>query len=333
MPDASGQADRGAPTMSALGLSPPAASTEPLFRTGGDFYITLPKLLFHELRQLLPKAELAAAVNAAIRVMAFLVEMAREEKLDALLTDQVIADEIGISKRSVQRGLWALDVVLGKIGLAVIKRIPSHGRRLISFVRGFAARGQSAPPFTPPKTSGTTTTRGPSSSLDSGEETPSESRVSVPPGLIDRAVRLIPTATEGRVIDAVAAYGAEWVSRVLDLVEKRNGKPGMLPVRSWGFVLNTLKNWKREGGPPPLEPRPAAAPARGVARPAKEEPPPRLTAASLADLLSECRSRNPAVARFARVRLSKALEEGAIPAELLATIPAELKEPTKPRAP
>jgi hypothetical protein len=317
--------------MSALGLSPPAASSEPLFRTGGDFYITLPKLLFHELRQLLPQAELAAAVNAAIRVMAFLVEMAREDKLDALLTDQVIADEIGISKRSVQRGLYALDVVLGKIGLAVIKRIPSHGRRLISFVRGFAARGQSAPPCTPPKTSETTTTRGPSSSLDSGEENPPESRVIVPPGLIDRAIRLIPTATEGRVIDVVAAYGADWVGRVLDLVEKRNGKPGMLPVRSWGFVLSTLKNWKREGGPPPLDPQPA--PARAVARPAKEEPPQCLTAASLADLLSECQSRYPTVARFARVCLSKALAEGAIPAELLATIPAELKEPTKPRAP
>jgi hypothetical protein len=319
--------------MSGNALAPPAASAPSLFRAGGDFYITLPKLLFRELRQLLPKAELAAAVNAAIRVMAFLVEMAWQDKLNPLLTDQVIADEIGISKRSVQRGLWALDVVLGKIGLPIITRMRTHGRRIISFVRGFAARGQAAPPCTPPKTLETTTTSEPSSSLDFREEKLPEPRVIIPPGLIDRAFRLIPKTTEGRVIDAVSVYGAEWVSRVLDVVEKRNSRPGMLPVRSWGFVLNTLKNWKKEGGPPPVDPPPVPSPARAAAQPAKVDPPHCLTAACLADLLAECQSRNPTVARFARVRLTKAVEEGAIPSELLVTIPSELKEPTKPRAP
>lgn len=152
--------------MSTLGLKPPSPAPG-LFRPGGDFYVTLPKLLFHELSQLLPKGELVAAVNAAIKVMAFLVEMARLDKLDQLLTDQVIADETGISKRSVQRGLHALDVVLDKIGLPIIGRMRVNGRRIISFIRGFAARGQAAPPCTPQKTSETTTTREPSSSSDS----------------------------------------------------------------------------------------------------------------------------------------------------------------------
>ena len=264
--------------------------------------------------------------------MAFLVEMDWENKLDPLLTDQVIADQIGISKRSVQRGLWALDVVLAAIGRPIINRMRSHGRRIISFVRGFAARGQAAPPCTPQKIQETTTTRETSSSPDSREENPPEPRVSVPPGLIDRAFRLIPKATEGRVIDAVAMYGAEWVSRVLDVVEKRNSKPGMLSVRSWGFVLNTLKNWKRKV----VRRRSIRRPRRPLPvsrQPAEKALPQRLTVEVLTELLGECQSRNPTVARFARVRLSKAMEEGAIPAELLETIPAELKEPTKPRAP
>ena len=322
--------------MSTLGLKPPSPAPG-LFRPGGDFYVTLPKLLFHELSQLLPKGELVAAVNAAIKVMAFLVEMARLDKLDQLLTDQVIADETGISKRSVQRGLHALDVVLDKIGLPIIGRMRVNGRRIISFIRGFAARGQAAPPCTPQKTSETTTTREPSSSSDSRGEKPSEPRVSVPPGLIDRAFRLIPSATEGRVIDAVAGYGADWVSRVLDVVEKRNSKPGMLPVKSWGFVLNTLKNWKKEGGPPPVNPGPAPAP---VPPPAQVSSPPsqaerlhRLTPVELAELLDRCQSRRPGVPMAARVELRAALAEGLIPAELLPSIPAELKEPTKPRAP
>jgi hypothetical protein len=72
--------------------------------------------------------------------------------------------------------------------------------------------------------------------------------------LTARACRLVPKATPGRVLDAVGVYGAEWVSRALDRVAQRNGEPGKVPVRSWGFVLSTLGNWKSVDGPPPADP-------------------------------------------------------------------------------
>jgi hypothetical protein len=307
-----------------------------IFRPGGDFYTTFPDLVLelHKiLPELLPKSEVIASLNATLRVIGFLVQMARAGELNELVTDKVIAAETGVSERNVQRALYVLDVVLRKIGKPIIDRMRTHGRRIISFVRGFAARGQAAPPCTPLKTSETTTTSQPSSSLDFRDEKPSEPRVIISPGLIDRAFRLIPKATEGRVIDAVSVYGADWLSRALDVVEKRNSKSGMLPVRSWGFVLNTLKNWKKEGGPPPVDPPPVPPPPRAKAEAVKAEAPPRLMPEEVAELLVRCQSGNRVESTFARIQLRQALSEGSIDAELLSTIPSELKEPMKPRAP
>jgi hypothetical protein len=307
-----------------------------LFRPRGDFYVTIPEILFELdsiLPDLLPAKEIAASINATIRVMGFLVRTARADALNELVTDRLIAAETGVSQRNVQRALYVLDVVLRKIGKPIIDRMRSHGRRIISFVRGFAARGSVAPPQTPHKTSETTTTNGPSSSSGSAPEKPPEPRVIGPPELVARAMRLVLQATEGKVIDAVVVYGADWVSRALDVVEKRTKNRDNLAVKSWGFVLNTLKNWKREGGPPPVDPPPAPAPARAKTEPAKADPPQRLTPVEVAELLARCQSGNRVESNFARIQLRQALSEGSIDAEELGTMPSELKEPTKPRAP
>jgi hypothetical protein len=311
-------------------------SAASLFRPGGDFYITFPELLLelHELLpELLPKAEVAASINATFRILGFLVRTARTGELNELVTDKLIAARTGLSERNVQRGLYVLDVALGKIGKPIISRLHRHGRRIISFIRGFAARGQTAPPCTPKKTSETTSTTGPSSSLGFAPEKPPEPTVIIPPELVARAMKLVLQATQGKVLDAVAIYGADWVSRALDVVEKRTKNRDNLPVRSWGFVLNTLKNWKREGGPPPVDPPPAPVPVRAKSDPAKAELPQRLTPVEVAELLAQCQSGNRVKSTFARLQLRQAVAEGLIETEELATIPAELKEPTKPRAP
>jgi hypothetical protein len=126
-------------------------SAASLFRPGGDFYITFPELLL-ELHEVLPKPEVAASINATFRILGFLVRTARTGELNELVTDKLIAARTGLSERNVQRGLYVLDVALGKIGKPIISRLHQHGRRIISFIRGFAARGQAAPPCTPLKT-------------------------------------------------------------------------------------------------------------------------------------------------------------------------------------
>jgi hypothetical protein len=309
-----------------------------LFRPRGDFYTTIPDILFELytiLPELLPKEEVNASINATFRVMGFLVKMARADALNELVTDRLIAAETGVSQRNVQRALYVLDVVLRKIGKPIIDRLRIHGRRIISFVRGFAARGSLASPQTPLKTSETTTTSDPSSSSASSPENPQGPKVILPPGLVDRAMRLILQATEGRVIDAVAVYGVDWVNQALDVVEKRTKNRDNLRVKSWGFVLRILSNWKREGGPPPVDPPPVPAAARAAkAEPAQEESPYRLTAEEVAELVRKCQSSHPSdLPVLARVQLRQAVAEGGIDAELLSTIPAELKEATKPRAP
>jgi hypothetical protein len=317
--------------------APSRAASNSLFRPGGDGYTILPDPAFDLLEPLLPKPLRKAIMNALPRVVRFLVKLAQAGELDERVTDQRIARAAGISDRMVQYVLWALDVVMRTIGLPIINRTPSHGRRFIEFVRGFVARGSapaSVPPLHPPEEiPGTTTTREASSSLGSGEQKTGEAREIAPPELVDRACRLVPEATPGKVADAVAVHSADWVNQALDRVVKRNSKPGNKPVESWGFVLRILENWKRLDGPPP--PKPTALPnqARPKAEPPKAEPPQRLMPAELAELLAKCRSGNRTESSFARVTLRKALDEGAIPAELVATIPAELVNPPKPRAP
>jgi hypothetical protein len=313
-----------------------AARSDELFRKGGDPYLTFPKILLHDLKDLVPEKELAATVNAVNKVVLYLVDMFWEGRLDPLLTDKVIAAELGISRTTVQRALHALDVVMGRIGKPIIRRIRTAGRRVIEFIRGFASRnstGSTAPPAPPINTPETTTTSGPSSFLRSAPENAGAGREVASAELIARACRLIPEATPGKVAEAVAAYGADWVSRALDRVAKRNANRDNKPVKSWGFVLNTLKNWTREGGPGPQDPPPAPPPVKAKVEPPEEGPSPRLTAEEVADLVGRCRSRKPMAARLARIELRLALDQGGIPAESMELIPAELVEPVEPRPP
>jgi hypothetical protein len=56
----------------------------------------------------------------------------------------------------------------------------------------------------------------------------------------------------GRVRDAVLVYTLEWVLAALFVAARRPSRKSCnLPVVGWGFVLNTLGNWKREGSPSP----------------------------------------------------------------------------------
>src|SRR5262249_28154623 len=97
------------------------------------------------------------------------------------------------------------------------------------------------------------------------------------------------------------------------------------PVRGLIFVLRTLENWRKEGGPPADPPPPPAAPR--PAAPGPEEPPRRLTAEELAELVEQCRGANRGLRKLGRITLKKALAAGANAEDLAATIPGELVEP------
>lgn len=240
--------------MSALGAARP-----PLFRPGGDPYTPLPDAVYQ-----LPLFWL----RSAVLVGRVLVKAERENRLDESLTTKRIVAEIKeatgleVSESFVQKGLYALHKLAD-----IIDRQRSHGRRIITFIRGLAARPKKtadpADPPNPPKTDfeTETTDERPSSSLSPNPGDPD--RPTAPQELIDRACRLVPKSTPGRVIDAVNVYGVEWVAKALDRVEERNRRArttGDKPVRSWGFVLGILANWRKEGGPPPDDPVPAPPP-------------------------------------------------------------------------
>jgi hypothetical protein len=196
----------------------------------------------------------------------------RDGTLDETATDERLGEEAGWSASLVQKGLHALDVLLGKLGLALIGResgIGMHGRRQITFKplageAGSKGDDDAASIVVSPQSPGGGAGGGPAADP---AEYPSED-------LISRACRLVPKATRGRVVDAVGTYGSEWLTRALDRVEQRNKTSGNKPVRSWGFVLSTLANWKNEGGPPPEDsppPPPAAARARTILETAAED--------------------------------------------------------------
>jgi hypothetical protein len=292
-----------------------------VFKSGGHPYDVVDRLIDRLERGL---------QNAASRIFRFVVR----HTLDGTLavqkhTDAEISAETGLAPRTVQKGLNALDKqAADQLGQPLINRQSGkgcHGRRTIAPTVGLAAGREgrpSAPPGPPTEREEDTTIRARSSSSPGKEPekgpNPADSAVAA---LIDRAMKLIPEATGGKVIDAVGLYGPDWVSRALDLAEARNKRPGKLPVQSWGFVLGTLKNWHREGGPPPPK---AAAPAPAPRPAAPPEQPPRvLTADEVAALIGECRQAGY-LGRFARVRLSLALKSGEIPAESRSGIPADL---------
>jgi hypothetical protein len=295
-------------------------SAATLFRPGGDPWYGLGDLVDELDRDLR---------HAAKEVLSYLTKRERDGTLNELVTDRVIAEAIGYSERFVQKGLNALHVQLGELGKAIIDRVPSHGRRIITFVRGLAGRGrsgtQSTPPQTPPGSFEKTTTGFPSSSF---EIIPAIAE------LIARACRLIPEATPGKVAAAVGDFGAEWVGRALDRVEERNRRPGKLPVKSWGFVLGVLANYRREGGPAPQRPVPPTQPAVAKASEASpSEPPQPLTAEQVAELVEQAGSPHRAMARIATANLRVSVRDGLIPPELAATIPAGILDPEDPRAP
>jgi hypothetical protein len=303
-------------------------STATLFRPGGDLYDCVPRII-----DLLPEGD----QHAATKVFQYLVRMDLDGKLDVLITDQVIAEAIGYSTRFVQKGLHALEHKLGELGQAIIDRMPSQGRRIITFIRGLAPRrdaqpkATTPPPQTPPedlKTKRETSTDTPPSSSSSSEILIPKTNPDDPAfaALVARACGLIPDATAERVGVTITTYGAEWVGQALDQVEGRNRKPNKLPVRSWRFVLGILGNWQREGGPP--APSPQAPPAPPVRRPAPEPAAPsRLTTEEVAELVARCASTERMTAHLGRVSLRMALRDGAIGPELLSTIPGELLPP------
>jgi hypothetical protein len=240
----------------------------------------------------------------------------------------------GKSRSFIQKGLHALEGILGLIG-----RIRQHGRRIIRFVLRLRGRGGSVlPPQTPPKDFEQTTTEGRSSSSQkSGGKGKEEAAGPVDPaiaGLVARACRLVPEATPGQVATAIGKFTAEWVALALDRVEKRNRTPGKVPVESWGFVLRILLNRRHEGWTPP-EPEPKRAPAPPATRvpQAPPEPSPALSAEEVAALVAATQSGPPTSRRVAATRLRVAAREGAIAAELVATIPAGILDPEDPRAP
>lgn len=112
-----------------------------MFRPGGDLYDCVPRII----DDLEPGKQ-----HAATKVLRYLIQREMDGLLDERVTDRVIADAIGYSTRFVQKGLNALHVKLGELGSAIINRMPSHGRRIITFVRGLAARRDAPPKATPP---------------------------------------------------------------------------------------------------------------------------------------------------------------------------------------
>ena len=298
--------------MSAIGIA-----ATPLFRAGGDPYVCISKAVDE-----LPRFWRIAAKE----VLGFLVDLERTEGLDERVTDKRIADATGWSMSFVQKGLHALHVVLGKLGKPVIHRRRANGRRLITFIRGLAPRGNPATkpaPPAPPQTEFETT-----STVPQGPSTSPLESIDADHPLIKRGMALIPDATAERIAAAIAVYSAEWVAKALDRVERRNRKPGMTPVRGFIFVLRTLENWRKEGGAPaddPARPAPTATPRPTPT--ADEEPPRRMTAEELAQLVAQCQEGPPALRTLGRVQLRKALAEGLIPAELVPTIPTDLADP------
>src|SRR5262249_21727587 len=245
-----------------------------VFKPGGDAYRVWSEVI----------DKLANGLqNAARKVFGCIVRKELDGKLDTEKpTDVDIGRECGIAPRTVQKALHALDTDVLQVndGRPLINResgLGCHGRRTITLTVGLAkSRDDRQPAGGPPpqtpleeKTKDTTTEGGSSSSPEKAPEKAPEPTDPAIAALIARACKLIPEATPGKVLDAVSVYGAEWVSRALDVAERRpRRKVGNKPVYSWGFVLGTLKNWQREGGPPPEKP----SPARPAAIPTAPEP-------------------------------------------------------------
>jgi hypothetical protein len=311
-----------------------------VFKPGGHFYDTVDRLIDR-----LPRG----LQNAAARVFRFIV---RREQEDSLATQKPTDAEIGAalgqdspdgkpySARFVQKGLNALDRKFEEMtGTPLINRqsgLGRHGRRTITLTIGLAPSGtrrpaEASPPQTPlEEKTKNMTTEGPSSS--SSQKTPQKGHPEaadptdpVIAELLARASALVPDVTEGILTYAVATYGADWVRRALGVAEERNRTSqsrGKHRVKSWSFVRGILENWRTEGGPPPEKPPPPPpAPKAPV-----EVPPPatKLLPEQLAALVEQTREGPQPLRKLAASQIRRAVHDGLVPAELTASIPAEI---------
>jgi hypothetical protein len=314
-----------------------------VFKPGGNPYDCVDRLIDRLERGLQWVAE---------KVLRFIVRHALDGTLATLKpTDAEIAEEMGISPRAVQKGLNALDVKAAEqLGQPLIDResgLGCHGRRTITLAVGLAPSGSRrpaeasppVPPQSPPEREDNTTTEGTggrsSSSPETAPEKPLEPPPEPPPELVQRAQELIPGTTAGQVAEALAdGYTAAEVDRALDEVPEHNRKPGNLRVKGWGWIRRTLANFRKQGGAPPKRELKEPPPARPKPPPEPSAPPKLLSAEQVAELVAACCRLGPE-GRFNRIGLGMAIRGGEIPAELMATIPAELlaaPEVTAPRS-
>jgi hypothetical protein len=142
---------------------------------------------------------------------------------------------------------------------------------------------------------------------------------------VERAQQLIPGTSPGQVAEALAeGHTAAEIDRALDEVPVHNRRPGNLPIKSWGWIRRILANFRRQGGAPPKrENRPPAPPAR---RPATAEAAPqlKLLPEQLAALVEQTREGPAPLRKLAASQIRRAVHDGLVPAELMASIPAEI---------
>jgi hypothetical protein len=255
---------------------------KPHYREGGDLYDQISRLIY----TLEP-----TYLRSALHVASVIYNADKRGELDGdraeLLTNREIRRRIEaetgqrFSLSFINKGLYALHRVLGAKGLALIDRIRRHGRRVIRLVRGIRERSNAKqpgpgepiiPPSTPPdplqrQIQGTTTTEGPSSSsLQTSPRETERPDPAVVDALYDRARQLVDDVSRGDVRDAVEVFTAEWVGKALDVVERRNRKPGNAR-KPWGYVAGILLNRSKKGDWPD---DPAPAPKAAAAKVAPE---------------------------------------------------------------
>lgn len=249
------------------------------FKSGGDPYFAIPVDVINKL----PTFWRTAAMEVAGAIMI----LAREGNFHPTAAE--IAARLPSDCRQpkgsppghrsisfVQKGLHALDVLL-----RLLRRTRRRGRRYLDWIKGLVPRNEAraARPEDPPAPpSGgkkeelrDTTTREPSSS--SSISTPEGTGEPDPAGLdalYRRARELVDGVSRGDVRAAILRFTAEWVGKALDVMERRNRKPGNAR-KPWGYVLGILLN-RQEKGDWPDDPKPAAAAAAvKAADPAEEE--------------------------------------------------------------
>jgi hypothetical protein len=317
-----------------------AAKMADWFKAGGAKYRTVPDQIDR-----LPRGKRHRATEAFKCVMRFVAS----GELDPLrATNPAMAAEAGWSETFMKDGLRLLaepyELVETERG---VERIPlpplivrerQQGRRMILPGIGLAKGGTSPapdPPSTPLGEIQETTTTGEASSSSPqrpAEETAPAGEVPAAElaGLVARARELLNGVTPELVAFDVADHGADRFSEGLEIMARRNRKPGKAR-KGYDYFRGILRTRKAEGYPPLPAPEPSAVPQAAPAR--VKAVPSLLSAEAVAELVEACRTApSPAIAKIARANLRAALADGSIDPEIAATIPADLLEPD-PRAP